>query len=60
MKKKRLAWVGIPVAAMVIAATILLLDRSAPSLDEGAFPPAQQSEAGRASFTRRRAGGNRR
>lgn len=47
--KNRLAWVGIPVAAMVIAAAVLLLDRSAPSPDEGAFPPAQQTEAGRAT-----------
>ena len=47
--KKRLAWVGIPVAAMVIAASVFLLDRSAPSPDEGAFPPAQQSEVGRAT-----------
>ncbi len=43
--KKRLAWIGIPVAAMVIAVSVFLLDRSAPSPDAGALPPARQSEA---------------
>ena len=43
--KKRLAWIGIPVAAMVIAVSVYLLDRSAPSPDAGALPPARQSEA---------------
>ena len=47
--KKRLAWVGIPLTALVIAASVLLLDRSAPLPDEGASPPAQQIEAARAT-----------
>ncbi len=43
--KKKWCWVGIPVAAMVIAVSVFLLDRSAPSPDAGALPPARQSEA---------------
>lgn len=46
---KRSAWVGIGVTAMVIAAFVFLLDRSGPSLDEGALSPSQQSEAERAA-----------
>ena len=45
--KKRLAWVGIPVAALVIAASVFLLDRSAPPPDGGEDTHAQQIEAGR-------------